>query len=169
MKAPCVLTVLVAVTLSIGAAGPVAGQAAVGGLDSVRTMLPSDVSLELLGRAFVYAFSYQRMLTPMVGLEGSFAGLGSGSGALVLGGVGARYYFVKRNASPFVTAGAMLASTATSGSSGSRNASKSYVYTGLGVEFRAPDGLVFRGTVYGMVLGGGHFWVWPGLSMGFAF
>jgi hypothetical protein len=177
MKAPWALTVFVAATLSMGVAGPAAGQEAGGSPDAsppVRTTLPNDFSIELLGRSIIYAFSYQRMVKPALGLEASLAGLGSGSSSsggagLLFGSLGARVYFGKGKAAPFATAGAVLVSASTdTGPFGSGHATGKYGYTGLGFEFRSPDGLVFRATAYGLFSGGGYF-IWPGLSIGYAF
>jgi hypothetical protein len=38
----------------------------------------------------------------------------------------------------------------------------------LGFEFRSPGGFLFRGTAYSLIAGGGWF-IWPGLSVGYAF
>lgn len=177
MKAPWAATILTAVFLSIGVAGSAVGQSAAGnGSLSTRMALPNDVSVELLGHSLLYSFSYQRMVSPMFGLEASIAGLGSGStsggggGSLVLGTVGGRLYFLKdKDASPFVTGGGVFANVSTdAGPFGSDSSSGSFGYTGLGFEFRSPSGFVFRGTVYGLIGGGGYF-IWPGLSVGYAF
>jgi hypothetical protein len=46
--------------------------------------------------------------------------------------------------------------------------SATYGYAGLGFEFRAESGFLFRGAAYGLFSGGG-FWIWPGLTIGYAF
>lgn len=176
MKAPWATTALVAASLSIGLAGPAVGQAAAGDSSLLtRTTLPNDFDVELGGHSLIYSFSYQRMVSPLFGLEGSIAGLGSGSttggggGSLVLGSVGGRLYFLQKNASPFVTAGGVFANASTdSGPFSSSSSSASYGYTGLGFEVRLPSGFMFRATVYGLIHGGDYL-IWPGLAVGYAF
>ncbi len=143
---------------------------------SSRSTLPNDFGIELLGRCLLYNFSYQRMVTSILGIEAAASGLGSGSttgegsASLLLGSLGGRLYFLpKRNASPFVTGGMVLINASTdSGPFGSDNATGDYGYTGLGFEFRSPAGFLFRGTAYGLVSEGGYF-IWPGLTVGYAF
>jgi hypothetical protein len=43
-----------------------------------------------------------------------------------------------------------------------------YSQFGLGFEFRSSGGFLFRGTAYGLISGGGYF-IWPGLTVGYAF
>jgi len=176
MKAPWATTVLIALSLSIGMTGSAAGQSAAG--DSpllTRTTLVNDFGVELGGHSLIYSFSYQRMVSPLVGLEASVAGLGSGStsgdggSALVLGSVGGRLYFVRKNASPFATAGIVFANASTdSGPFSSNSSSSSYGYTGLGFEFRSPSGFVIRAALYGLIHSGDYI-IWPGLTVGYAF
>jgi hypothetical protein len=140
-----------------------------------RTALPNDLGIELLGRSLIYSFSYQRMVTPLIGLEVAVSGLGSGatsgeaSETLLFGGAGGRLYFMHKDASPFATAGVMLISASTdAGPFGSDHSTANYGYTGLGFEFRSRAGLLFRGTAYGLMANGGYF-IWPGLTVGYAF
>ncbi len=177
MKAPWATTVLIAASLSVGSAGSAVGQSTAADAPlTTRTALPNDVSVELLGHSLLYSFSYQHMVSPLFGLEASIAGLGSGStsggggASLVLGTVGGRLYFLKdKDASPFVTGGGVFANVSTdAGPFGSDSSSGSFGYTGLGFEFRSSSGFLFRGTVYGLI-GGGSYFIWPGLTVGYAF
>ena len=43
-----------------------------------------------------------------------------------------------------------------------------YGYAGPGFEFRAESGFTFRGTAYGLFSGNGFF-IWPGLTLAYAF
>lgn len=177
MKAPCVATVLVAASLFLGTAGSAVGQSTAGNSPlTTRTTLPNDFGVELLGHSLIYSFLYQRMVSPpLLGLEVSIAGLGSGSSSgnggssLVFGSVGGRLYFVPRNASPFATAGLVFANASTdSGPFSSESSSTSWGYTGLGFEFRSPGGFVLRAAAYGLIHDGGYL-IWPGLTVGYAF
>jgi hypothetical protein len=178
MRALWAKTTLAAVLLVSGMAAPAAGQSGTDDADtpkSVRMKLPNDFGVELLGRCILYNFSYQRMLIPMLGLEASVSGLGSGSteggesASLMFGSAGGRFYFMNKAASPFVTGGVVVLSASTdTGPFGSENATANYGYTGVGFEFRSPGGFLFRGTAYGLVASGGYF-IWPGLTVGYAF
>jgi hypothetical protein len=141
----------------------------------VRVALPNDFCVEILGRALLYDFSYQRMLSAHVGLEGAVSALGGGSttgdegSTAVFGSLGARLYMLKKEGSPFVTAGGVLVSVSTdAGPLGDDDSSASYGYLGAGFEFRSRGGMLFRGTAYGLVADGGFF-IWPGLTVGYAF
>ncbi len=48
-----------------------------------RTTLRDDFGIELLGKAAIYSFSYQRMVTPSVGLHAGFAALGGSAGVVL--------------------------------------------------------------------------------------
>jgi hypothetical protein len=167
---------LICASCAARAAGaqPASGDPAVPG--AVRAARPNDVGVEAFGRCGAYAISYQRMLGPELGLEGSLAALGSGStsagnssGHVLFGTVGARLYLGWGNAAPFATAGAVLISGGTdAGPFSATNATGSYGYAGLGVEGRTNGGFLVRGTFYGLGATG-TFLLWPGLQMGYAF
>jgi hypothetical protein len=142
---------------------------------AVREALPNDFCIEILGRSILYNFSYQRMLNPYVGLEAGFSALGGGSvsgdegSTLLFGTAGGRLYFTRKDGSPFVTAGGVLLSVTTdAGPFGEDHSTGNYGYLGLGLEFRSRGGMLFRGTAYGLVAEGGFF-IWPGLTAGYAF
>jgi hypothetical protein len=178
MKARLAMALSLSLSLATLLPHPAAGQpgdGGTGGSGTVRTALPNDFGIELLGRSIIYNFSYQRLVTPALGLEATIAGLGSGSttddegGSLLFGSLGGRFYFVDKNASPFVTGGVVLLSASTdAGPFGSDQATATYGYSGLGFEFRSLSGFLFRGTAYGLVADGGYF-IWPGLTLGYAF
>ena len=130
-----------------------------------RTALPNDYGIELLGKGLLYSFSYQRMVSPYLGLQASLATLGGSDAAIVFIPLGGKLYFVPKNGSPFVTGGTViLTSTSDSGPIDSAT----YGYTGLGFEYRSKGGFLFRGTAYGL-FAGGEFIIWPGLHIGQAF
>lgn len=114
------------------------------------------------------------MLYAHLGLEVSASALGSGSTSgdgsetLLFGSLGGRLYVTRKEGSPFLTAGVVLASLSTdAGPFGEDNASGSYGYVGPGLESRARGGMLFRGTAYGLIAEGGFF-IWPGLTVGCA-
>jgi len=174
----CRMAIFVAVALAAAWAPSALAQAGAGENKDVtlaRTALPNDLGIELLGRSIIYSFSYQRTLTPLIGLEVSVSGLGSGatsggaSETVLFGGAGGRLYFMHKDASPFVTAGAvMISATTDAGPFGSDHSTANYGYTGLGFEFRSRAGLLFRGTAYGLFANNAYF-IWPGLTVGYAF
>lgn len=130
-----------------------------------RTSLPNDFGIELLGKGAIYSFSYQRMVTPSLGLQASLAVLGGSDAAIVFIPLGGKLYFVPKDGSPFLTGGIVILTG--SGDSGPIEGG-AYGYAGLGFEFRSKGGLLFRGTAYGLFTGEG-FIIWPGLHIGYAF
>jgi hypothetical protein len=176
MTRRCTLAIAVTMALSTMAV-PVAAQPAGGEgapVASVREAMPNDFCIEILGRALLYNFSYQRMLNAHLGLEVSASALGSGSTSgdesetLLFGSLGGRLYVTRKEGSPFLTAGIVLASLSTNeGPFGDDSSTGSYGYLGPGLEYRARGGMLFRGTAYGLVAEGGFF-VWPGLTVGYA-
>ena len=132
-----------------------------------RTTLRNDFGIELLGKAALYSFSYQHMVTSAVGLQASLAALG-GSAAdatIVFIPLGGKFYFVPKDGSPFLTGGIVVL---TGSSDSGPIESATYGYAGLGFEFRSTAGFLFRGTAYGLIAGG-EFFIWPGLHIGYAF
>jgi hypothetical protein len=163
-------TGLGAVVLLCAAVSAAAGQAPRRG--STRDTLRSDVSLELLGKSLLYTFAYQRMINRSFGLEVGLGVLGASSSTenttVVFVPLGAKLYVIPRDGSLFVTGGAVVVSAAVDAGPFDEGASDIYGYGGLGFEFRSPGGFMFRGTAYGLFAEGGYF-IWPGLTIGYAF
>ena len=132
-----------------------------------RTTLRNDFGIELLGKALIYSFSYQRMVTPRVGLQAGFGVLGGSAvdGTVALFPVSAKFYFLSGNGSPFVTGG-IVGVTADVDSGPVESAT--YGHAGLGFEIRSDSGFVFRGAAYTLIAEG-EFLIWPGLHFGYAF
>ncbi len=137
-----------------------------------RRSLRNDFGIELLGKAAIYCFSYQYMLSHPLGVEVGLSALGGGSAAdnatIIFIPVGAKYYFVPKHGSPFLTGGVVIVSASVNSGPFGDSGSDTYFYTGLGFEYRSPGGFMFRGTAYGLIAGGGFF-IWPGLYVGYAF
>ena len=139
---------------------------------SSRARMRNDVGIELLGKAAVYSFQYQRMLTPAFGLEvglGVIGGGGDSADATVLfAPVGGKFYLIPKDGSLFVTGGAVYISGLFDSGGFSDFASSFYGFGGLGFEYRATGGFLFRGTAY-VLFGEGGYVIWPGITVGFAF
>ncbi len=137
-----------------------------------RLALPSDVSIELLGKSLLYTFSYQRMIGNNVGLEAGLSALGGGTTdentTVVFVPMGAKVYLFPKDGSLYVTGGLVLVTASIDAGPFDDESSDTYSYLGLGMEYRSPGGLLFRGTAYGLIAGGGFF-IWPGLAVGYAF
>ena len=131
-----------------------------------RAELRNDVGLELLGKGVYYSFSYQRMVTPSVGLQ---AGLAAWNGVfnptVVIIPLGGKFYFVPKDASPFLTGGVVVA---TGSFDPGPIETGTFGYVGFGFEYRSTGGFLFRGTAYGL-FADGEFVIWPGLHIGYAF
>ena len=130
-----------------------------------RDSLPNDFGAELLGKAALYSFDYQRMVTPGLGLQVGFAAIGSSDAVVAFLPVGAKAYLLNKNASPFVTGGIVLL---TGSVDSGPVESATYGFGGVGFEFRSPGGFLFRTTMYGL-FAGGEFLFWPGIGIGYAF
>lgn len=132
-----------------------------------RSTLPGDFGIELLGKAALYSFSYQYMVTPSIGVQAGFSALGgtAADATILFFPLGGKLYLVQKNGSPFLTGGIVVL---TGSSDSGPIESATYGYAGLGFEFRAEGGFVFRGTAYGLIAGG-EFFIWPGLHIGYAF
>ncbi len=129
-----------------------------------RDSLRSDFGIELLGKALIYSLSYQYMVTPMLGLEAGVAAVGGSDELVAAFPLGGRVYFSRKSNSPFLTGGGILITSDTFDEDFSTTAG----YLGLGFEYRAQSGFLFRGSVYSLIAEGG-FWIWPGLNVGYAF
>jgi hypothetical protein len=142
------------------------------GSPSARATLRNDVGIELLGKAAIYSFYYQRMVTTGLGLEAGLGALGGGSSTdntlLVFVPVGAKAYLIPRDGSLFLTGGAVLASSVVNEGPFDGDASDFYGYVGLGFEFRSKGGFLFRAAAYGLFAEGAYF-IWPGVTFGYAF
>ena len=135
-----------------------------------RERLRSDVGIELLGKALLYNFYYQYMANRMLGLEAGFGIFGGGTSedntTVAFFPIGARLYLIPKDGSLFLTGGVTIVTAGTD--SGPFDNSTTFGYGGLGFEFRAESGFIFRGTAYGLFNGEGFF-IWPGLTLGYAF
>lgn len=132
----------------------------------------NDVGIELLGKAALYSFEYQRLVTPSLGLEAGLGVIGSGGGGesatVIFVPVGARFYMIPKDGSLFLTGGAVWVSGILDSGPFSDNASDAYGFGGLGFEYRATGGFLFRGSAY-VLFGSGGYFIWPGITVGFAF
>lgn len=132
-----------------------------------RDSLKNDFGIELLGKAALYSFGYQYMVTPAIGLQAGLGALGGSAtdGTVLSIPLGGKFYFVPKDGSPFVTAGMVIL---TGSSDSGPIESATYSYGGLGFEFRSSSGFLFRGTAYGLIAGG-EFFIWPGIDIAYAF
>jgi len=186
-------TIILCITLmlcSVSSKDPVQAQA--------RSTRPNDFGIELLGNGLVGSFSYQRMITPLVGLQVGFFGSSETQVIIPLGG---QRNYTRRNASPFATGGIVLwrSSDATSGpidteifpllrrlvENSDPIETESIPYVGLGYEVRSNGGFFYSATLYALFLNEeqvlsnndadwplpmvGRVIVWPGLYFGYAF
>jgi len=133
---------------------------------------PNDFGLEIGGKSIVYSFTYQRMLNQHFALEGGISALGGGdsdgTATAIFFPVGAKAYLLPKNGSPFITGGIVFINASVDSGPFDESASNSYTYAGLGFEFRAEGGFIFRGTAYAL-MNDGSFFIWPGLHIGYAF
>ncbi|MFO7916234.1 MAG: hypothetical protein R6U43_11175 [Candidatus Krumholzibacteriales bacterium] len=140
--------------------------------DTNRTDFPNDFGIELGGKSIAYSFTYQRMVASRLGLEAGIAALGGGSSddntTVIFFPLGARAYLLNKNGSPFLTGGIVIISASVDSGPFDDSASDVYSYAGLGFEFRAEGGFIFRGTAYTLITEDGFF-IWPGLHVGYAF
>jgi hypothetical protein len=111
------------------------------------------------------------MVGNSLGLEAGFGALGGGgtstSTSIFFFPVNAKVYLIPKDGTLYLTGGAVLVTASTS-SGPFDNATDFYGDVGLGFEFRSPGGFLFRGTAYALFAGGGWF-IWPGLTIGYAF
>jgi hypothetical protein len=136
----------------------------------VRVTKPNDFTLELGGRCGIYCLGYQRTLSPSFGLEAGVSLFGGGGSedsvlAFFLSG-GGRLYFLKKNATPYLSGGIIWVSAGSDLFDAS--GSLVYYYISPGFEFRSPGGFLFRGGVYFLFIEG-TFWIWPGIQVGIGF
>jgi len=161
-----IVTALIAAVSVLALLAPAAAAA------SSRDELPNDFGIELAGRSIVYTFAYQRMLNGYVGLEAGVSALGGGGDdedtLIVFFPIGGKFYFVNKDGSPYITAGISIVNASFDSGPFDEEETTSYGYVGLGFEYRAQMGLVFRGSAYGLIADG-SFFIWPGLYIGYAF
>ncbi len=135
-----------------------------------RELLPNDVGIELLGKALLYSFTYQYTASSTFAVDLGFGALGGGAGGdsetILFFPVGAKLYLIPKDGSIYLGGGMVLVTGTTD--SGPFDESTSYGYVGPGFEFRSDSGLLFRGSAYGLINDGGFF-IWPGLTVGYAF
>ena len=143
-----------------------------GSQELVREKLKSDVGIELLGKALLYSFNYQYTPVKQLGLEAGIGAIGGGSDddntMVLFFPVGGKFYIIPKDGSLYVAAGGVFLNASTDTGPFDDSESSAYGYAGLGFEYRSEGGLLFRGTAYGLIAGGG-FWIWPGLTVGYAF
>jgi hypothetical protein len=163
---------LVTMSLTLCAlAAPVLAQAPLS-RPSTRVTHRNDVSIELLGKAALYSFGYQRMVTPALGLEVGIGAIGGGSASenttVVFFPLGAKLYVIPKDGSLFLAGGMVVVSASVESGPFNDEAADTYGYAGLGFEFRSTGGFLFRGAAYGLFAGGSYF-IWPGVTLGYAF
>lgn len=136
----------------------------------VRERLKHDVGMELLGKAALYSFFYQYTPNRTIGLEAGFGALGGGgdddNATIAFFPLGAKLYLIPKDGSLFLDGGITIVTAGTD--SGPFDESTSFGHAGLGFEFRAQGGFVFRGTSYLLFNDEGWF-IWPGLGLAYAF
>ncbi len=81
---------------------------------------------------------------------------------------GGKFYIIPKDGSLYLAAGGVFLNASTDSGPFDESGSTSYGYLGLGFEYRSESGLLFRGSAYGLIAGG-SFFIWPGLSVGYAF
>ena len=136
-----------------------------------RVKMPNDVGIELLGKSLLYSFYYQRTVLPFLGLEAGISALGGGddedNATIVFFPIGAKVYIIPKNGSLYATGGITVVTANVESGPFEDDESGTYPWLGLGFEFRSETGFLFRGTAYALL--GGGFFIWPGLTVGYAF
>lgn len=141
---------------------------------SVAELRPNAVVLELLGKAGLYSFAYDRMLTNMfavgAGLSYFSASSGGADASIFVIPLYGSVYFFEGNSRFFITGGFDIISVS-GRSSGDITFSGSGVapFIAPGFEYRADSGFVFRATLPYILLGKFNDSIWFGLSFGYAF
>lgn len=149
--------------------------------EHTRPTNPNALSVEVLGKTFLYTVQYDRAVTDDV-----FAGVGIGTASLdnldgtdantsaVMIPVYAGYYFLRDQGSPFVIAGASLVTNhsdtvgkKTSLGGVEYGSNQVLPFFGAGYEVRTDSGFLFRVTGYGEV--GKSVKPWGGATFGYAF
>jgi len=137
-----------------------------------RVTKPNDFTIELGGKCLLYSLGYQRTINKYFGIEASLsyfgAGTGDGSVGVFFIGGGPRFYFIPKDASPYISGGLVWVSAGTDAGPFEGGNSGVYFYASPGFEYRMSGGFLFRGGVYFLIRGSGFF-VWPGITLGIAF
>ena len=137
----------------------------------VRGKLPNDLGMELAGKSLFYSFACQHTLWQYVGLQGSLSILGfdkslANNSLILFIPIGIRFYLFRRNATPFITGGAILMNLSPNWSLFGNE--DHFQYYGIGFEYRSDYRVLVRGTIYCL-----HdkklFLLWPGIFVGYAF
>lgn len=143
---------------------------AAGAKELVRERRPFDVGIELLGKGALYSFNFQYTIHRHIGLEAGLGLLADGSahggGSVGIFPLGAKFYLMPTNGSFYLTAGATIVTSGTD--SGPFEDTSTYGFAGPGFEYRWGGGFTIRGTAYALFSGDGFF-VWPGLTLAYAF
>ncbi len=112
------------------------------------------------------------MVSPSFGLDAGLAmyggGSSEGSSFIAFIPVGAKVYLIPKNGSLYLTGGGVWLTSSTDSGPFDDAVSTLYGYAGLGFEPRAESGFVFRFTAYSIFIED-VFFVWPGLTLGYAF
>lgn len=132
-----------------------------------RSTLPDATGIEVLGNCLIYSFFYQRMLNSALGLEVGFSTLPEGTDEdrdiIAFVPLGVKSYLIPKNVSLFLTGGLVFVTKSTD--KAFFEDTGLYFYSGVGIEYRAHGGFLFRLTAYSL----GFFNFWPGVSIGHAF
>jgi hypothetical protein len=84
--------------------------------------------------------------------------------SVVFFSAGGKFYFIPKNASPYIGGSFVALSASSSSGPFSSHSSSSYGFIGPGFEYCSQGGFVVRGSVYALLAGGGFF-VWPGVAI----
>jgi hypothetical protein len=133
-----------------------------------RAEKPNDFTLELGGRCIIYVLSYQRIMSEQIGLEIGASMIGGTDASVIFLSGGARFYLMKKNATPCLAGGIVFITAATgAGPFSADSESGVYFYASPGFEYRTSGGFLLRASVNFLIREG--FFVWPGLTLGVAF
>jgi hypothetical protein len=132
-----------------------------------KDALPSDMTIELLGRCGLYSLSFQQTFFRHLGIEIGGALYGGIVANLAMLSIGGRLYLAPGNASPCIGGGIVYATASIDLGPLSGSGTGSYGYIAPGFEYRSSGGFLFRGSLN--VLFNDGFIVWPGIQFGIAF
>jgi hypothetical protein len=135
-----------------------------------KELRKNAMSLELLGRGFLYSFNYDRMLTDNVAVGAGISHYSIGSGDVSAGAwiipLYGNYYLGSGNGRFFATGGANVI-LASAGAGDDRVSGSGLAgVLGGGWEYRADNGFLFRASPYVFV--GKASGAWLGISVGYA-
>lgn len=167
------VTVLIALLLSVSSAESFAA--------NVRVTNPSAVSVEVLGRGFLYSVGFDQVMSEDFAAGASIGrtplnttgGVDTGSAVTVLP-LYFNYYFMREQGSLFATGGLTIITDANTAkgkvsSSGSVefNSNVFVPNVGVGYENRAENGFMFR--IAGYVMSAAKIYPWVGVTFGYSF